>query len=163
MIGLCTRLLAGVFGCGRPARASPIEQSATAARIFVTGAGARLVDQGLAGAGATGYAAFSGGAESRRPLPAERGAGDQRSLDRFERLAIRARAPQGELRETARRIRRAGRGRSVRLQRRRHPQSRSEGSSTISARCCGSSSRRSAADAGAREHRRGGRPVAGDG
>ena len=80
----------------------------------------------------------SGGPQPRGPIPAERGAGHQRSVDRLERLAVRARHPQGELRESARRLRAAGRGRSVRLQRRRHPQSRSGGSSTSSARCCAS-------------------------
>ena len=49
MIGLCTRLLAGVLAAAALLAASPIEQSATEARIFVTGAGTRLVDQGLAG------------------------------------------------------------------------------------------------------------------
>ncbi len=50
MIRLCTRLLAGVLAAAVLLAASPIEQSATAARIFVTGVGTRLVDQGLAGA-----------------------------------------------------------------------------------------------------------------
>jgi len=49
MIGLCTRLLAGVLAAAALLAATPIEQSATAARIFVTGAGMRLVEQGLAG------------------------------------------------------------------------------------------------------------------
>jgi len=49
MIGLCRRFLAGVLAAAALLAASPIEQSTTAARIFVTGAGTRLVDQGLAG------------------------------------------------------------------------------------------------------------------
>ena len=39
MIGLCTRLLAGVLAAAALLAATPIEQSAPAARIFVTGAG----------------------------------------------------------------------------------------------------------------------------
>jgi hypothetical protein len=49
MISSCTRLLAGVLAAAALLAASPIGQSTTAARIFVTGAGTRLVDQGLAG------------------------------------------------------------------------------------------------------------------
>ena len=43
------RLLAAL-GAAALIAASPIAQSRTVARIFVTGAGARLVEQGIAGA-----------------------------------------------------------------------------------------------------------------
>ena len=58
MIRLCTRLLAGVLAAALLLAASPIEQSATAARIFVTGVGTRRVDQGVAGAAPSDTSGF---------------------------------------------------------------------------------------------------------
>jgi hypothetical protein len=51
------RLVAGVLAGAALLAASPIEQSTTA-RIFVTGAGARLVDQGVAGAAPSDTSGF---------------------------------------------------------------------------------------------------------
>ena len=58
MIRLCTRLLAGVLAAAVLLAAGPIEQSTTAARIFVTGVGTRLVDQGVAGAAPSDTSGF---------------------------------------------------------------------------------------------------------